>query len=147
MEADPAPTKIKEITPLPFMKMDHGGKDPAKEISKKVGNLDDVHLFSNQILLGVYELPQRTQSGIELPDRYRAESEHQGKAMLVLKKGPTAFVSDGNYSFHEDDNVEVGDWLAIWVTDGRKIVINGQLCRIIRDTAIVAKIPSPDCIW
>ena len=132
---------------MPFMLMDHGGKDPAKEIFKKVGKLDNIHLFSNQILLGVYELPQRTKSGVELPDKYRGESEHQGKAMLVLKKGPTAFVSDENYTFPPDDNVEVGDWLAIWVTDGRKIVINGQLCRIIRDQAVVAKIPAPDLIW
>lgn len=127
--------------------MDHQGTDPADAIRKKIGNLDKIHLFSNQVLLGVYELPSRTKSGIELPDRYRSESEHQGKAMLVLKKGPTAFVSDDNYTFHPDDNVKIGDWLAIWVTDGRKIVIHGQLCRIIRDTAIVAKIPAPDTIW
>lgn len=121
-------------------------EDPAIVIKKKAGDLSKFTLFNNQILIGVYERPQQTKSGIFLSDQTRGEDKHQGKAGLVLKKGPTAFVSDANYDFG-GQNVEVGDWVAIFVSDGRQIVINGQLARIVEDQYIRLKIPSPDAVF
>lgn len=130
---------------MPFMPMKHE-TDPAEVILKKVGSLDDIELFSNHVLVGVYERPAVTKSGIHLADQTRNEDRHQGKAGLVLKKGPTAFVSDSNYDF-KGQNVEIGDWVAIFVSDGRSIVINGQLARIIEDQYIRLKIPAPDVVF
>src|ERR1700689_5201919 len=113
---------------MPAMLMHHE-EDPAKTITKKIGKLDDIILFGNQVLLGVYERPKMTKSGIHLSDHTRSEDKHQGKAALVLKKGPFAFVSDANYDFRGQD-VKEGDWVAIFVSDGRPITINGQLCRL-----------------
>ena len=97
-------------------------------------------------MLGVYERPAKTKSGIILTDQTRREDEYQGKAALVLKKGPTAFVSDANYDFNGQD-VEIGDWVAIFVSDGRQLVVHGQLCRLVEDQHIRLKIPAPDIVF
>lgn len=130
---------------MPQMLMQHS-EDPAETILKKVGNLDNVEVFGNHILLGVYQRPKVTKSGIHLADQTIKEDSYQGKAALVLKKGPTAFVSDRNYDF-KGQNVEVGDWVAIFVSDGRPLTINGQLMRICEDQYIRLKIPSPDIVF
>lgn len=121
-------------------------EDPAKKILKTVGDLSKFELFGNQVLLGVYERPEKTKSGLYLSDQTRQEDRYQGKAALVLAKGPTAFVSDHNYDF-KGQNVEIGDWVAIFVSDGRQIVINKQLARIIEDQYIRLKIPAPDVVF
>lgn len=120
--------------------------DPREEILKTIGNLKGFELFGNQVLLAVYKRPEKTKSGIILTGTTRQEDEYQGKAGLVLAKGPSAFVSDDNYNFH-GQNVEVGDWVAIFVSDGRKIMIGDQLCRIIEDQHIRLRIPAPDAIY
>ena len=131
---------------MPAMEMYHD-KDPAETIRNKIGDLSNFQIMSNQVLIGVYERPQMTKSGIHLADTTRGEDRNQGKAGLVLKKGPKAFVSDANYTFAEDENVEVGDWVAIFVSDGRQIVINKQLCRLVEDQYIRLKIPAPDSVY
>jgi co-chaperonin GroES (HSP10) len=130
---------------MPAMLMEHS-EDPAKIIKNKIGDLSSFKLFGNHVLLGVYERPNKTKSGIFISDQTRGEDRNQGKAGIVLAKGPTAFVSDDNYDF-KGQNVEVGDWVAIFVSDGRSIVINGQLCRICEDQYIRLKIPAPDVVF
>lgn len=130
---------------MPHMPMDHQG-DPAKEILKQVGDLKNFQIFGNHVLIGVYKRPEKTKSGIILSDTTRDEDKAQGKAGLVLKKGPSAFVNDVHYDFHGMD-VAVGDWIAIFVSDGRPLVVNGQLCRLVEDQHIRLKIPAPDTVF
>ena len=127
--------------------------DPRDEIFKTVGmkrhgkNVPGFTLLKNDVLCGIYMRPEKTQGGIIITQKTRQEDEYQGKAALVLAKGPTAFVSDKHYQFMPEQNVDVGDWVAMWVTDGRKIIINGQLCRIVRDIDLLMKIPAPDAVY
>lgn len=130
---------------MPAMVMQHD-VDPAKAINDKIQSLKGFELFGNQVLIGVYERPKITKSGLHLSDLTVQEDQYQGKAGLVLAKGPSAFVSDQNYNFR-DQNVEIGDWVAIFVTDGRKIMINGQLCRLVEDHHIRLRIPAPDAVF
>ena len=130
---------------MPPMLMTHDN-DPATLIKNSVGNLKDFVIFGNFVLLGVYERPQQTKSGLYLSDQTRGEDKHQGKAGLVLKKGPLAFVSDANYDFKGQD-VEIGDWVSIWVSDGRPLYINKQLVRLVEDQHIRLKIPAPDSVY
>lgn len=129
-----------------LMKMEHT-TDPAEEILKSVGDLSKYELFGNQVLIGVYKRPEKTQSGIYISEQTRQEDEYQGKAGLVLALGPSAFVSDANYDF-KGQSVKVGDWVAIFVTDGRKLMLGGgQLCRIVEDQFIRMRIPAPDAVY
>jgi co-chaperonin GroES (HSP10) len=132
---------------MPQMAMVHA-TDPAQLIwdtitKKVVGSID---VFGNQVLIGIYLRPEKTKTNIYIPDQTRKEDQWQGKAGLVLKMGPKAFVSDENYDFGTD-KVEVGDWVAIFVADGHKIDINKQLCRLVEDQHIRLKIPAPDLVW
>jgi co-chaperonin GroES (HSP10) len=127
------------------MLMDHD-EDPKEKIFEAVGDLSDIEVFGNWVLLGVYERPEKTKSGLYLSDVTRKEDEHQGKCGLVLKKGPSAFVSDDNYNFR-GLSVEAGDWCAMFVTDGRKIKIKGQLCRMVEDMHIRMRVSSPDVVY
>lgn len=135
---------------MPHMEMVHD-KDPRQAIydkigMKKLGVLPGFRLHGNRVLVGIYERPEKTKSGLYLADTTRKEDEHQGKAALVLMKGHSAFKSDEHFSFGPD-NVEPGEWISLWVTDGRKKIINGQLCRVIRDQDINMVIPSPDSVF
>lgn len=139
---------------MPSMLMKHD-VDPAKVILDKIGSLEGFELFGNQVLVGVYERPEKgkdikradgTVANLFLPDQTRNEDRYQGKAALVLMKGPTAFVNDHNYDF-KGMTVNKGDWVSIFVSDGRQIVINGQLCRIVEDQYIRLKIPAPDAVF
>lgn len=130
---------------MPQMLMSHVD-DPAAIIKKQVGDLSKFTIYGNQILLGVYERPAKTKSGLYLSDQTRNEDKYQGKAALVLKKGPTAFVSDANYDF-KDQDVQIGDWVAIFISDGRPLIVNGQLCRLVEDQWIRLRIPAPDVVF
>ena len=120
--------------------------DPAKEIWQRVGDLKDIDIFGNYVLLGIYERPEQLKSGLYISDGTRKEDQYQGKSALVLKKGPNAFVSDDAYDF-KGQNVEPGDWVAIFVSDGRKVVVRKQLCRLVEDVHIRMRVASPDCVY
>ena len=69
-------------------------EDPANEIRKRIGDISQIEVLHNQILVGVYIRPEKTKGGILLTSQTRDEDRYQGKAGLVLKKGPLAFVDD-----------------------------------------------------
>lgn len=135
---------------MPFMLMEHT-EDPAEVIKSKVGMnkkgvIPGFKLHGNRVLIGMYERPKVTKSGIHLSDATVREDEYQGKAGLVLMKGHSAFVSDHDFSFGDDD-LEVGEWVMIFVSEGRSCKINGQSCRIVRDQDITMRIPAPDQVF
>jgi co-chaperonin GroES (HSP10) len=130
--------------------MEHS-QDPAALIKKQVGMKEDgtiqgFTLHGNRVLVGLYELPEKTKSGLYISDQTRKESEYQGKAGLVLMKGHSAFVSDKEYDFGPD-TVSIGDWVMVFVSEGRSCKVNGQLCRVVRDQDITMRIPEPDRVF
>ena len=120
--------------------------DPAETLRKMVGDISKIDILHNQILVAVYIRPEKTKSGIFLADQTRNEDRYQGKAGLVLKKGPLAFVDDEANKFH-GQNVAVGDWVFYRVSDGFPLVINGQHCRLLEEVHVKGKIPSPDVVF
>ena len=130
---------------MPFMTMDHSS-DPKAGILKDIGDLSTIELFNNQVLVAVYVRPNKTKSGIYLPDATVAEDKIQGKVGLVVKKGPLAFVDASNQWF-TDIEVNEGDWVIFRPSDGWGITINNLMCRILDDTAVRGKITSPDQVW
>lgn len=135
---------------MPFALMEHS-EDPRNEIYKTVGitkegKIPGFELHGNRVLVGIYTRPEKTKSGIYMPDKTRDEDKHQGKAGLVLAKGHSAFVSDQEFDFGAD-NVELGDWVMLFVSTGLSCNVNGQPCRVLRDQDIVMKIPAPDSVF
>jgi hypothetical protein len=130
---------------MPVMAMQHYA-DPAEEIIDRIGDLSDVVVPGNKVLLGIYMRPSQTKSGLHLPDKYREEDLYQGKAALVLKCGPAAFKGDWRT---EGFDPKPGDWVAFRPSDGFKIDIRSPEghCILLVDTAVRLIIPAPHLVF
>lgn len=129
---------------MPHMIMSHED-DPKNKILEDLGDLSQIELFHNQVLLAVYLRPQKTKSGLYLTDKHVDEDRFQSKVGLLVKAGPQAFEQDGNWfsgmSFKDHD------WLVFRPSDGWSITVNGVLCRIFDDINIRGRVPHPDAVW
>jgi co-chaperonin GroES (HSP10) len=120
--------------------------DPAQKLIKELGDISDIEIFNNQILVAVYLRPEKTKTGIYMPDKHREEDKYQSKVGLVVKKGPSAFVDTGDNWF-KDVDINLNDWIMYRATDGWSITVNNVLCRMLDDTAVRGRIPHPDAVW
>ena len=121
--------------------------NPKKAILEIVGELSEVHVPRNLVLLGTYFRPQKTAGGIIRPDSNVEEDMWQGKVGLVLKLGPEAFKDSDDYSFAEEDKYQVGDWVTYFVNEARAIQINGYPCRTVRDSGLQLKVVDPNIVF
>lgn len=118
-------------------------KDPATLIHEQLGDIDDVDVFNDRILLAIYERPEKTAGGVLLTQTSRAEDQFQGKAAMIVKMGPIAVLK-------EDDRggaLNVGDWVAIRPSDGWPVRINKQMCRLVSEKDVHLRLASPDQAW
>jgi hypothetical protein len=132
---------------MPLMTMVHV-TDPAEEVMDRIGDLSEVVVPFNKILVGIYMRPDKTKSGLHLPDQYRTEDLWQGKSGVILKKGPMAFVDDDRVKFN-GLNPEVGEWIAFRPSNGLKLDIRHKdgHCILLTDTQVELVIPSPDFVF
>jgi co-chaperonin GroES (HSP10) len=129
---------------MPHMPMLHE-KDPKLTILESLGDISNVELFHNQVLLATYMRPTKTKSGLILTDSHVDEDRYQSKVGLLIKKGPKAFEQDGTWfegmEFHEHD------WLIFRPSDGWSITVNNVLCRIFDDINIKGRVQDPDAVY
>lgn len=128
--------------------------DPREVILKQVGDLDDIEVFGNDILVAIYKRPEKTKSGLYLVDTTRGEDVHQGKVGLILKMGPTCFVDDSGDKFRD---IKEGDWVVFRPSDGWRVTLNtldGNVskdasvdCRVVSDLSVRARVKHPDAIY
>jgi len=130
---------------MPFMLMEHE-VDPAKKIVEEIGDLSQIELFNNQLLVGVYIRPQKTKSGLYLSDKTTEEDRFQSKVGLLLKQGPRAF-EPNDEGWFDGETFNLNDWLVFRPSDGWSITVNGVLCRILIDTQVKMRVPNPDLVW
>ena len=130
---------------MPYMVMEHDA-NPAEELRKQAGDMANVEVFNNQLLVAVYVRPQKTKSGIYLTDKTTEEDRFQSKVGLVLKKGSSAF-NDTTGEWFNGVDINEGDWIVFRPSDGWSIVVNGQLCRMIDDVNVRGRIDHPDRVW
>jgi co-chaperonin GroES (HSP10) len=121
----------------------HHERDPGDVIREEVGDISNVEVMHNLVLLSIYKRPEKTKGGIILTDRTKSEEVYQGTVGLVLKVGPGAFKDDGINKFH-GQSVSPGDWVCVRNSDCQRVAINGVHCRLIEDSLIKLKIGHPD---
>lgn len=121
-------------------------KEHFKLIGMKRGKLPGFEVGGGNVLLMVYQRPEKSPGGILYTDKTKDEEKNQGKACLVVAMGPTAFVSDKNYDF-AGFRVDVGQWVQIYVYETKPVTVHSHACRWIVDTAIRTTIPHPDVIY
>lgn len=120
--------------------------DPKQKLLEDLGDISNVEIFNNQVLVAVYIRPQKTKSGIYLSDKTIDEDRYQGKVGLLVGMGPSAF-NDDNGQWFNQAQFNLHDWLVFRPSDGWSININGVLCRMMSDTQVKMRIPTPDVAW
>lgn len=129
---------------MALMQMKHD-VDPKQALTEALGDLSNVDLAANNVLVAVYIRPNQTKSGIFLTDRAVDEDRWQGKVGLVVKTGPLAY--DEECERLTGVKYAVGDWVFFRASDGWSLNVNGVLCRVLADTKIVGKTASCDDVW
>jgi len=130
---------------MPFMTMEHEN-DPAAGLKQQAGDISNVEVFNNQLLVAVYVRPTKTKSGIYLTQQTTDEDKFQSKVGLVLKMGSSAFQDDTGEWFN-GVKIKEGDWIVFRPSDGWSITVNGQLCRMIDDINVKGRVDQPDRVW
>jgi co-chaperonin GroES (HSP10) len=120
-------------------------KDPKLTILESLGDISNVELFHNQVLLATYLRPTKTKSGLILTDSHVDEDRYQSKVGLLVKKGPKAFEQDGTW--FEGMEFKEHDWLIFRPSDGWSITVNNVLCRIFDDINIKGRVQDPDAVY
>ena len=72
---------------MPHMPMLHE-TNPKLTILDALGDISNVELFHNQVLLATYLRPTKTKSGLILTDSHVDEDKYQSKVGLLVKRGP-----------------------------------------------------------
>ncbi len=118
-------------------------KDPATLIHEQLGDIEDVDVFNDRILLAIYERPEQTKAGIILTQTTRGEDQFQGKAAMIVKMGPVAVLKAED----RGGALNVGDWVAIRPSDGWPVRINKQMCRLVSEKDVHLRLSTPDQAW
>jgi co-chaperonin GroES (HSP10) len=132
---------------LPRRAMDEVSKssNPFAEILKKVGDLTDIIVMYNMVLMASYIKPEKTAGGIIRPGQSLEEDIYQGKTGMVLKLGREAFQDDGDTQFH-GQKAEIGEWVVFKLGDAWKVQVREWPCLLVRDSAIKMKVTDPSII-
>ena len=117
-----------------------------KVLRSTMGDLADVEVMFNMVLLGTFIRPEKTAGGVYRPTDSVTEDVWQGKAGLVLKLGPNAFESDDETDF-KGQRVEPGEWVVFKVGDAWQLTLKGVPCRLVRDSSIRMKLKDPNVVF
>jgi len=128
--------------------------DPRVAINNRVGDISEIEVFGNDVLVAIYKRPTKTKSGIILTDNTLNEDVHQGKVGLVLKLGPTAYLDEDGNKFRD---IKEGDWVVFRPSDGWRVTLNTLQgtyskddtvdCRIVSDISVRSRVQDPDSIY
>ena len=133
-------------------------EDPKEKIIAEAGNLDDVEVMHNQVLIGLYTRPEnlKTAGGIILTYKTTDEDRYQTKVGVILKIGSGAFDPTSPW-WKNHPGFDVGDWVTFRSVDGWTVTLvshdkktgkkSEQLCRLMGDEKITMRISSPDRIY
>ena len=130
--------------------------DPAELIKDRAGNLREIEVFNNQVLVGVYqrEAESKTAGGIILTDKTTDEDKYQSKVGLILKMGPAAFDDKGGESdWFQGQDMTTEQWVFYRPNAGWNVTLISKdprtgkkrelLCRLLEDVNILGRITSP----
>lgn len=120
--------------------------DPREKLFADIGDISDIALFNNQILIATYIRPEKTKGGIIMTDRARDEDKFQSKIGLIVAKGPSAFQEEGGNWFN-GRQLDVGEWIVFRPSDGWSLTVNGVPCRILSDTQVKGTVQDVDKVW
>ena len=129
-----------------YLKAIAQSENPKAEIKKWCGNLKDLVLSGDRVMVATYARPEKTEGGIYLSDAVQIEDRFQGAVGCLVAKGPAAFKYDGAYKF-EGDEPPLFSWVIFRPADGYEIAWRKASCRIFRSESIFGVIKSPELVY
>lgn len=118
----------------------------ASLMREMVGDLSDIEVMGNRVLVGIYIEPSKRGNLFLAKDTLK-ESVFQGVVGLVLKKGKSSFVDEPETkTFFHGQNVKEGQWAVFRAGDAKRTQIRGVDCRMVEDTLIDMVVGNPNCI-
>lgn len=133
--------------------------DAKTELLDKLGDISQVEVAQNEVLLAMYMRPEKTAGGIIMPHQNLREDRYQGKVGLVVKIGAACrFVrTDEKTGVTYGIDIQLHDWVAVRTSDTWSLEINADpnvsdpraftLCRLVYDDEIKLKVPHPGMVW
>lgn len=133
---------------MPVIEMVHD-VDPAKVLWDKLGDISEIEVGNNMVLLAVYVHEGKTKGGILTPLPTHTEAKYQGKVCLVVGIGPC--VNPEGKEIVRGFEINPGDWVVVNASDGLSMNIgshrNDVMVRLVPESAIHMRVPRPDCAW
>ena len=133
--------------------------DEKQAILNKLGDLSQIEIAQNEVLVAIYIRPEKSAGGILLTPNYRKEDNYQGKVGLVVKIGSACrFVrTDEKTGITYGVDIKLHDWVVTRPSDTWPLDVNAgedtfdpknfTNCRLVFDDQIRMKIPSPAMVW
>jgi len=121
-------------------------KDKRRGIIDAVGDLSEVEVLTDLVLVGTYIRDEKRASGLILPQENLKEDEFQGKVGLVLKKGPLA---SGDWEEGDEigQNAKLHSWVVFAIKDTWPLQINGVACRVVPYDKLRMRIADPKMVF
>ena len=130
---------------MPYMIMKHT-VDPAQKIMQELGDLSDIGVYRNLVLLAIYVRPELTAGGVHIAKQTTDEDIYQGKVGLIIKAGPQAFI-DPEQKWFDGKPPKVGDWVYFRPSESWAINVHGVPCRMLEDIDLRGPLKFPDGVW
>jgi hypothetical protein len=134
--------------------MEHANDPRAAIVAQAEPHLHEVEVFGVDVLIAIYQRPEKTAGGIYTTDKTRGEDLYQGKVGLVLKIGPAVTPENDNlveWFGGRHKLPQVGDWVLIRVGDTYTfdfVLPGGKLpCRAVEAKLIRGRVAHPDLAW
>jgi co-chaperonin GroES (HSP10) len=133
--------------------------DPKREIIDKLGDISQVEIAQNEVLLAIYMRPEKTAGGIIITYNDRKEDRYQGKVGLVVKIGGACRFKriDAKTGVEYGLDIQLHDWVVVRQSDTWTLDINADqkalkledfvACRLVYDDQIRMRVPSPGMVW
>lgn len=115
------------------------------EVVKKVLEEDEIVPFKDNVLIKIYEVPEKTHGGIYLPDRTKDNAKYNAVVGMVLKLGPDCFKT-GPFKDSNEKGCEVGRWAVFSYKNPDKIDFNGVSFAFVYDDALKGFVKNPSKI-
>lgn len=133
--------------------------DPKVEMLKALGDISDIQIGNNDVLVAIYLRSTTTTLGGKkwiMTDNTVKEDENQSKVGLIIKMGPQACVDPTGQWFNGIEYA-LGDWVFYRPSDGwlfeiadpdKPLDVKSRiLCRMLKDTSLRGKVTRPGRIW
>lgn len=121
--------------------------DPKDKLLSEFKDLSGIEVFNNYVLVAVYQRPEaKTKGGVIISSKTVEEDQYQSKVGLIVSMGPLAF-KDPDGLWFQGVEMKMHDWVVLPAAAAKSMLVQGVLCRLLKDEHITMRVPHPDDVY